>query len=115
MNQQKLNDYTLYEKTSVISKNDEDWFRENNICQEFNFLARQRRTTVEFILWNKKSKETSVSVSTTISNFRDIEGEDEIRRAHTALVRLGGRPPSLEDVLGRKTIRLSPAAPKGNS
>lgn len=114
MSQQKLNDYTLYESKSIVSKNDDDWFRENSICHEFNFLARQRTTTVEFVLWDKKNKQSSVGVSTTIHNFRDIEGDAEIVRAHAALVKLGGRPPALDDVLDRKPARLSAVTPKGN-
>lgn len=114
MDQQKLNDYTLYESASVTPLNDENWFRENCTRREFNFLARQRLTTVEFVLWDKKTKQSSIAVSTTISNFCDIEGKEEIARAHAALVTLGGHPPPLDEVLDRKNIRLPAALPKAN-
>ena len=111
MNQQKLNAYTLYENTSIVAKNDESWFRENNICHEFNFLARQRTTTTEFVVWDKTNKQTSVGVSTVVQNFRDIEGEADIARAHAALVSLGGTPPPLEEIMGgllKKSAALRP-------
>jgi hypothetical protein len=106
---QKLNEYTFHESTSVVAKNDEDWYRENCISREFNFLSRQRTTTVEFVIWNKKTKETSTSVAVTVDNFRDIEGREEIARAHAALVRLGGKPPPLDDVLGTITKKSLPS------
>jgi hypothetical protein len=111
---QKLNDHTYYESQSIVAKNDSDWFRESCICREFNFLSRQRTTTVEFVLWNKGTKQHSLAVSTTIDNFRDIEGEDEIARAHKALLDLGGKPPALDEILDRKSLRLAPATPKGS-
>lgn len=113
MSQQKLNNHTLYESDSIVSKNDAEWFRESCICREFNFLSRQRTTTVEFVLWSKATKQHSLAVSTTIDNFRDIEGEAEIARAHAALTALGGKPPPLDEILDRKSVRLTPAAPKG--
>jgi hypothetical protein len=114
MARQKLNDHTLYESDSIVSKNDADWFRESCICREFNFLSRQRTTMVEFVLWNKGTKQHSLAVATTVDNFRDIEGEGEIARAHAALVKLGGKPPPLDEVLDRKSVRVTPLSPKGN-
>lgn len=101
MTPQKLDDNRLYESTTLILKDDENWYRESCIRNEFNFLSQQRTTNVEFVLWNKKSNQLSTSVSTTVQNFRDIEGDGEIARAHAQLLCLGGHPPPLEDVLER--------------
>ena len=102
MEQLKLDDNRLYESTTAILKSDADWYRESCIRTEFNFLSRQRTTNVEFVLWNKKSGQLATSVSTTIQNFRDIEGEADIARAHAALRSLGGRPPPLDEVLDKQ-------------
>lgn len=107
---QKLNEYTLYESASVVSLNDDNWFRENTIAHEFNFLARQRTTTTEFVLFDKKNHQSSVGVAVSTQNFRDIEGEAEIERAHGALIALGGTPPPLDEVLDRKSVRLTAKA-----
>lgn len=112
MDQQKLNAYTLFESNSTVQKNDEHWFRENCIRREFNFLARQRTTIVEFVLWDKATKQSSIAVSTTTDNFSDIEGKAEIERAHAALVKLGGKPPPLDEVLDKKPARLGGLSPK---
>lgn len=98
--QQRIDDHTLFESTSVVTRNDDSWFREQRICREFNFLSRQRTTSVEFTLWNKKSQHQSTGAAVTVDNFRDIEGQEEIARAHALLVRLGGKPPALEEVIG---------------
>jgi hypothetical protein len=97
--QQKIDANTLCEITSIVTKNDDSWYREQRLCREFNFLARQRTTSVEFTLWNKVSKVQSTGAALTVENFRDIEGQEEIARAHAALVKLGGNPPALEEVL----------------
>lgn len=108
MNAQKLDNNRLYESTTLILKDDENWYRESCIRHEFNFLSQQRTTNVEMVLWNKKSNQLSTSVSTTIQNFRDVEGEGEIARAHAQLVRLGGHPPPLDNVLEKTKTKLMP-------
>ncbi len=106
-----MNDHTLQERDFTVIRDDADWYRESSISREFNFLSRQRTTTTEFLLWNKKQSSTSTSVAVTIDNFRDIEGQEEIARAHRQLVLLGGKPPALDEVLDRlPKARLAPKA-----
>jgi hypothetical protein len=95
-------------RDSVVVLNTDDWFRETSLCQTFNFISRQRTTTSETILFDRKAKQSSVGVSTVIVNFHDIEGQDEIARAHAELRRLGGHPPPLDEVLDRKGAILKP-------
>ena len=110
---EKVGDNILNERTVDKISDTEDWYRTSTLVNNFNFLSKQRTTTVEMLLWNKKSDVTSTSTSIAIQNFSDIEGKEEIARAHAKLVELKGKPPALEDVLkdiGKKTLKIPGAA-----
>lgn len=81
-----------------LSTPSSSYYAEMHICEIFNFRARQVITSTEKLAQTTSSRVAS-SGGTVIQNFRDIEGADDIIAAHAELVRQGGKPPALEDVL----------------
>jgi hypothetical protein len=113
----KTGDQTLMiSGDSAVALNNEDWYRSTTVSREFNFAARQVTTIAEFILWHKKSTTPGVSCSTSVTNFADIEGKEEIAFAHRQLRELGGKPPPLADVIDtglQKGAKVLPGASHG--
>ena len=106
----KIDDNTLSERIVNLLESSASWYRESNITRTFNFLARSLTIATESVLWNKTNNTPpGMATAVTVQNFADIEGKEEISRAHAKLVELKGKPPALEDVmkdLGKKTIKL---------
>ena len=46
-------------------------------------------------------RSAAVTSSMQIQNFDDLPNQDDIAQMHAALTALGGKPPSLEKILGR--------------
>lgn len=46
-------------------------------------------------------RSVAVTSSMQIQNFDDLPNQDDIAQMHAALTELGGKPPSLEKILGR--------------
>jgi hypothetical protein len=86
------NDYTL----RVHAEEFTNASHSRSITQLFNFKAAQVTTLARE--WISVSGVTS-STQMIIQNFSDIESKEEIREMHAKLVALGGKPPSLEDIL----------------
>lgn len=107
----KLDDVTL-QATDLLADGTAEWGAPR-LRRIFNFRARQVTSIYErggvqnykIPRGEYSSYESGAAVAVTSSmdvrNFRDVEGEEEIAAMHAELVRLGGKPPELGDVLPR--------------
>lgn len=104
----KIDDSTLLVR-QPLADSDNDWGAPR-LTRLFNFKARQITTIYERggtqsykIPRGDYSSETGQTAAVTaaiqIQNFRDLESTDEVRDMHAQLVRIGGRPPNIDDVL----------------
>jgi hypothetical protein len=116
MNFKKLDDVTL-QATETLGEKPHDW-GSPQLRRIFNFRSRQVTTIYErgglqsFNLPrgsynNETGYAAAVTSSMQVQNFRDIEGQEEIAFMHEKLVKLGGRPPALDDLSKKSAILKS--------
>jgi hypothetical protein len=106
----KIDEVTLQASSSLADA--EAQWGAPRLRRIFNFRARQvisiyeRGGTQDFQIpdghYSSKTGYTAaVTSAMQVQNFRDIEGDGEIAAMHAELVRLGGSPPALDDILPR--------------
>jgi hypothetical protein len=101
----KENDYSLSvirkEHLSLLHEYPTEIFSE--MRREFNFAAAQITTTRTAIIHQQRgyhvAGSSSISTTTNIQNFDDVQSSGEIAIMHAKLIALGGNPPPLEEVL----------------
>lgn len=108
----KDNDYTISQVRAGKGYEDSVNFN-SRITRTFNFLAAQVTTQTRDITYQgggyKSGGSSGVAATVTIQNFDEFQSKAEIRLMHEELVKLGGHPPAIDEVLGdddKKTIRL---------
>lgn len=93
-----LDDMTIQKRIKTTHNNTQSYWRENILSRTFNFAAGEVITVSELTA-KYTSYPLQISTNMTTQNFSDCGRTDEIAAAHAELVRQGGKPPALEDVL----------------
>jgi hypothetical protein len=105
----KQDDMTIvrYKKTTLC---EESYVTHSiSVAEIFNFRARQVTTTTAMASHNYDAAKNVFTGSTVIQNFRDIESHDDIAAAHAELVRLGGKPPALDEIFPPRALKKTEA------
>lgn len=117
----KLNDYTLVVSLHEKRREDGSLYKpsmtiEHTLTRTFNFLAGQVTTLTQDRIYqsidDKAGGSAAVAVTNHIQNFSDIQSSKEIELMHGNLIKLGGKPPALGDVLktiDKKGVTISPS------
>lgn len=100
----KVNDYTLQveQRQSRVVNN---YATLHTCCRNtFNFFARQVKTEqIESLYVSGTSdgvgRSAQQNLATSVQGFDDLSSSLEVKFMHEKLVELGGKPPSLEDIL----------------
>lgn len=110
---QRLASDTIAAITPLNIGQEKDNWGTPRLMRVFNFTARQVTTIYErggiqkytipaaSSYSDKTGYSAAVTSSMEIHNFHDLPNPDEIRQMHERLVKAGGKPPALDDVMGK--------------
>lgn len=104
---------TIAAVTPLAIGQEKDNWGAPRLMRIFNFTARQVTTLYErggiqkYTIpapttygSDKAGYSAAVTSSMEIHNFHDLPNPDEIRQMHERLVKAGGKPPALDDIMG---------------
>jgi len=104
----KLDDYTL-QATTDMAQSSNEWGKPR-LSRIFNFMSREIITLYErggqeeytqpgnSSYSSKSAYNAAVTSSMTVRSFSEVDSPDEIIAMYAALVRMGGKPPAIDDI-----------------